>query len=182
MIATSSTTSKTDTNSSSSAAAALNVKAERHWIVPGHASGEAAPSAHTVRLTEAFKVNSNTNLSVVETPPAPSIEPNACEWATVVMAVQTVVPPGSPLETRLKEGNGNLNIDTDKPSFADHQALGFTGRIELAANMQEWTPAAVTSLRMKGAHAVRWTLRGRRWKGGGVCAVRSGASAYQVGQ
>ena len=119
-------------------------KPDTTQVVSGHTPGNwVTPTAHTIVLAEALDVASSTSLRVVETPPAPSIQTNACESATVVMAVQTTVPLGSPLSTRLAEGGGNLNIDTDKPSFADHQALSFVmGRIEVAANMQEWTPCS----------------------------------------
>ena len=96
-------------------------------LVSGSASGVwVAPTSHTIMLTEALEGgDASTTLRLVDTPPGPSLRPNACAAATVVMACRAPVPLGSPLEARLAEGNGNLNIDTDKPSLGDHQALRF---------------------------------------------------------
>ena len=106
----------------------LMSKPETKQIVSGTASGVwVTPTSYAVVLSEALHVASNTALRVVESPPAPSVKPNGCAAATVVMAVKTVVPLGSPLETRLSDGGGYLNIDTDKPSLADHQALRSVG-------------------------------------------------------
>ena len=97
-------------------------QASKREIVPGSTTGTwVTPRSHSPVLAESSELVSSTALKVVETLPAPSNKPNAWQAATVVMACTAPVPKGSLLETRLAEGGGNLNINTDKPSLADHQ-------------------------------------------------------------